>query len=94
MGCAPSKPPSYTTVEYVDKNVLEGQLRMLTVTTDPLQWKIAFVQVSTRLAAAHGRPVIPVDLAFRSFDVVVKYAHAALLELRTGAIKSTDGFLC
>lgn len=67
-------PPAYDTCP-----VLAAQLRMLATTTDPLRWRLAHVQASTRLAAMYGlRAVRPPNRALQSADVVIMCANAAL----------------
>lgn len=92
MGCGPSQPPAYGEIVYCDKKVLLAQLRVLTVATDPMKWKLAYVQASTRIAHAHGMVPIPVEVAFSRADVIVIYAHVALLELRLGSLVDLRGF--
>ena len=92
MGCTPSKPPKYTPVEYLNKSSLVMQLKTLVCATDPLKWKLAYVQASTRIAISHNLQPIDPNMAFRRMDVVVRYAHLALFDLANGHIKCTDGF--
>lgn len=57
---------------------LGAQLRMLITTTDPLRWRLAFVQASSQIAMQYGLCAARPEPALDNASIVVVCARAAL----------------